>query len=147
MMGDIELPPLGEPFLQDHPCELWGQNVLFDLYTPEKMHAYARAAVLADRERRVSAEPVAYLLHYRQHEHGFQRKVTQAALLPDDFPNGVERIGSEPLYAAPPPTPPADVREALEMMDAADDAVTQREWEQKMIKAREVLRAALEGGK
>lgn len=50
--GDITLPPLPEPFLQDHPCELWGQNVAFDLFTPEKMHTYARAAVLLDRQRR-----------------------------------------------------------------------------------------------
>jgi hypothetical protein len=42
-------------------------------------------------------------------------------------------------------TPPADARKALALMDAADDAVTRRDWERLMTEAREVLRAALEG--
>jgi hypothetical protein len=49
---DITLPPWPEPRLEQHELELWGQNVCADLYDGNQMHAFARAAVLLDRQRR-----------------------------------------------------------------------------------------------
>lgn len=39
------LPPLPEPAIEDHPAELWGQNVLHDLFTADQMRAYAQQAL------------------------------------------------------------------------------------------------------
>ncbi len=57
---EITLPPLPEPRLEQHELELWGQNVCADLYDDRQMRAYARAAILLDRQQRAapSAEPV-----------------------------------------------------------------------------------------
>ena len=46
----IDLPPL-EPDTEDHETELWGHNVRDDYVTVKKAQDYARAAVLAERER------------------------------------------------------------------------------------------------
>ena len=56
MTDDITLPPLPEPRLEQHELELWGQNVLVDLFDGQQMRAY----VLLDRQQRAapSAEPV-----------------------------------------------------------------------------------------
>jgi len=44
-------PPLPKPDLEDHPHELWGQNVCSDFVTVEKMRAYGEARAAAERER------------------------------------------------------------------------------------------------
>jgi hypothetical protein len=58
-MTDETLPPLPEPRLEQHELELWGQNVLVDLFDGQQMRAY----VLLDRQQRAapSAEPVAWI--------------------------------------------------------------------------------------
>ena len=43
-------PPLPKPDLEDHPHELWGQNVCSDFVTVEKMLAYGEACAAAERE-------------------------------------------------------------------------------------------------
>jgi hypothetical protein len=50
MTDDITLPPLPEPRLEQHELELWGQNVLVDLFDGQQMRAY----VLLDRQRRAA---------------------------------------------------------------------------------------------
>jgi len=42
-------PPLPKPDLEDHPHELWGQNVCSDFVTVEKMRAYGKACAAAER--------------------------------------------------------------------------------------------------
>lgn len=67
MSTDIELPPLPECY--DVWCELHGnmleaEDVEVPIFVAKQMQDYARAAVLADRERRWSAPdelPPAYL--------------------------------------------------------------------------------------
>ena len=44
-----DLPPLPEPRIERHECELWGQNILVDLFDQQQMAAYARASVEAQR--------------------------------------------------------------------------------------------------
>lgn len=39
------LPELPEPTIEAHPAELWGQNVLHDLFTADQMRAYAKKAL------------------------------------------------------------------------------------------------------
>lgn len=51
----MELPDLPEPTLEDHPLELWGQNVASDLFTADQMRAYAAQAVAEERERCIAA--------------------------------------------------------------------------------------------
>ena len=51
-MSTEAMPPLPEPTVEDHPMELWGQNVAADLFNAEQMHLYARTYA-ADLERRL----------------------------------------------------------------------------------------------
>ena len=44
------MTPLPKPDLEDHPHELWGQNVCSDFVTVEKMRAYGKACAAAERE-------------------------------------------------------------------------------------------------
>jgi len=43
------MTPLPKPDLEDHPHELWGQNVCSDFVTVEKMRAYGEARAAAER--------------------------------------------------------------------------------------------------
>ena len=45
------MTPLPKPDLEDHPHELWGQNVCSDFFSSEKMLAYGEACAAAERER------------------------------------------------------------------------------------------------
>jgi hypothetical protein len=118
MTDNITLPPWPEPRLEQHELELWGQNVCADLYDGNQMHAFARAAVLLDRQQRAlrglaeadralgldyadkpapSAKPVAWL--YQHGETGRTRIV-----MPDQvFTNGPNQwLMVGPLYQHPP---------------------------------------------
>jgi len=103
-MDDIELPPLPEGMIGMH-CTCFDRSDMED---------YARAAILADRARRVSAEPVAWTTMPDADDWLF--------LSGSANPNGKLTGDWRPLYLAPPPTPPADA-----MLDRLAQAERERD--------------------
>jgi len=149
MTDDIELPPLPEVSYVERDTAsteygLWCTK--HGPYGPDDMHAYARAAVIADREKRVVAlEPAAWQYLYSDGLWRFSN---------GEMVNGGAPVQSRPLYAAPPPTPPADARATVEvergrvwikrgvqswMLAYKEDEPAAVEW------YAQTLRAALEG--
>jgi hypothetical protein len=161
MTDDIELPPLTK---HDHPdahAWAWRSDELIAI------KEYARAAILADRERRVSAEPVAWGVldstDESLHGHGWvyiagtrdeaNQHINDALMEPNLV--DVARVWvARPLYTAPPPTPPADAQITVEvergrvwikrgvqswMLAYKEDEPAAVEW------YAQTLRAALEG--
>jgi hypothetical protein len=76
------LPALPEPTLEDVDCELWGQNAKMDCYSAEQMHAYASAAIEADRAKR-KPQSMTRLANYSINESG----------MPDKGPHGLWQEG------------------------------------------------------
>lgn len=54
----MTMPPLPKPDLEDHEYEAWGQNVVADFVTVEKMRKYgdARAAEATKRAAKICAD-------------------------------------------------------------------------------------------
>jgi hypothetical protein len=90
MTDDIELPLLPDGY---EPHEL-PADYTGELWIEGQVRQAQRAAVLADRARRVSAEPVAWISH-KQNRISYTK---EPPVLAGEW---------EPLYLAPPPTPPA----------------------------------------
>jgi hypothetical protein len=109
--GGINLPPLPDYTM------IYG-----DGYSRDSLRAYARTAVLADRQERAAlpaepSEPVAYMLPPDGGEPAVFR-------LPVEFAVRAAMAGWTPLYAAPPALP-ADAAKALAVaILALDEAVT-----------------------
>jgi hypothetical protein len=137
MTDDIELPPLPEGMIGMH-CTCFDRSDMED---------YARAAILADRARRVSAEPVAWTTMPDADDWLF--------LSGSANPNGKLTGDWRPLYLAPPPTPPADAlitddmveRACIAFSEASGFDETRRGAKVRSMAIEAALRAALAGEK
>jgi len=72
--------------------------------------AFARAVIIADRKRRVSAEPEVWYKYVDDRPTGIR---TQSRSIADEWISRGEDV--RPLYLAPPPTPPADALVTVEV--------------------------------
>ena len=164
MNDDIELPPLPDGY---EPHEL-PADYTGELWIEGQVRQAQRAAVLADRPRRASAEPYAW--HYwnigggSAWHRGPSKHLDADIQAAKEFPRAHHVA---PLYLAPPSTPPADAlallldrldafrreRDALveasrlaldALLGAAFDLIDDTE-AQKCDRAINALRAALEG--
>jgi hypothetical protein len=128
MTDDIKLPPLPDPMWPEYGLS----RAYSDAYSERQMQDFARAAILADRERRVSAEPVAWGVldstDESLHGHGWvyiagtrdeaNQHINDALMEPNLV--DVARVWvARPLYTAPPPTPPADAQITDDMVERA----------------------------